>query len=875
MKKLVAIVSLLMLGVAIMPAAEPQPTQTQVDQVQKKKDKKKKKKDAEAEKKAEETAEKPKKKEKKGGIKPYEEVITEEAKSDEGIFKVHRIEDKLFFEIPASELGTEFVLVNRIARNANGAGYGGDKFGSRVVRWVRNGDKVLFQSRDYSVVADPDSAVAKAVENSRNETVIMSFPIKALGPEEAPVIEVTSLYTTDVYEMSAKSRLQARSLDKKRSFLDSAMAFPNNIEVRATHTYTRPPSPPSASRRPQSFRRGMSPGNATLLMHYSMVKLPDDPMKPRIYDPRVGYFTVRQLDYSSDEHYVENVRYITRWRLEKKNPGAALSDPVKPIVYYVDPATPEKWVPYMISGVEKWQTAFEAAGFTNAIIAKEAPSPEEDPEWHPEDARYSVIRWLSSTIQNAQGPHVHDPRTGEILESDIRFFHNIQRLLRSWYFTQVGPLDPRAQDLPLPDELMGLLIEYVVAHEVGHTLGFQHNMLASSTYPLDKIRDPEFLADHFHTPTLMDYSRFNYVAQPEDNIPVELLIPGIGPYDKWATMWGYKPIPSAKTAEEEKATLDAWARQQDDVPHYRFSTEGSWGLDPGNLTEAVGDADAVAATTLAMKNLNRVADMLLEATEHPGEPWDDLEDFYGALVGQWARVLNHVVPLVGGYRTRQIHGGQQGVRFAPVSEERQREAVDYMLANAFQTPEWLIDPQILRRIEAFGALNRIGGMQSRIMFSLISNNRVSRLIEQEAMSGNGSYTAGEFLSEVRAGIWSELDAGSVSIDPYRRNVQRAYLGRLSQQINSASNDQGDARAMLRGELRTLDVAIEKAIEKAADNETRYHLQDARDRIEEALDPEKASSAGAARSFAEIEAMAAELEAAPTSCWPGLDEVIHQ
>ena len=475
-------------------------------------------------------------------IKPYDKVITKDAKSDKGVFTVHRIKEKVYYEIPKSELGKEFLWVSQIARTTLGVGYGGQAAGNRVVKWERHNNRVFLRSIVYDVIADPRLPVSRAVQAANNDTIIMAFNIEALGPEEAPVIDVTRLFTSEVTEFSARTRLRARGFDPSRSFIDRVVSFPENIEVEATHTFTSPPDLTPAATPipiPDPFGgAGMRTGSATILMHYSMVKLPDKPMMPRLFDERVGYFTVRKTDYGVDEHRAPQRRYITRWRLEKKDPSAALSEPIKPIVYYVDPATPTKWVPYIKRGIEKWQAAFEEAGFKNAIIAREAPTPEQDPDWSPEDARYSVIRWLPSTIENASGPHVNDPRTGEILESDIQFYHNVMNLQRDWYFLQVGPLDARAHKLPLPDDLMGTLIEYVAAHEVGHTLGFQHNMKASATYPAEKVRDREWVKKMGHTPTLMDYSRFNYVAQPEDKLDLADLVPGIGPYDKWATMWG-------------------------------------------------------------------------------------------------------------------------------------------------------------------------------------------------------------------------------------------------------------------------------------------------------------------------------------------------
>ncbi len=671
----------------------------------------------------------------------------------------------------------------------------------------------------------------------------MAFDIAAEGENDSVVIDVTSLFSTEVQELSARSRLQARGFDRRRSFVEGITAFPENIEVRAIHTYTRPPDNNAQGRGrggPARGRgRGMRPGSATLEMAYSMVKLPEDPMMPRLYDDRVGYFSVRQTDYGVNEHRAPERRYITKWRLEKQDPGAELSDPVKPIIYYVDPATPEKWIPYVKQGVDDWQPAFEAAGFTNAIIGREAP---DDPEWSPEDARYSVIRWLPSTIENASGPHVHDPRTGEILESDIQFYHNVQNLIRDWYFVQVGPLDPRARTLPLPDDLMGELLRFVVAHEVGHTLGFQHNMKGSSTYPFENVRDPEWLAKMSHTPSIMDYSRFNYVAQPEDNIPVEDLIPGVGPYDKWATMWGYKPIPGASNPDEERATLDQWALEQNETPWYRFSTAGSSRSDPGELTEAVGDGDAVAATTLGVKNLERVADMLISATSKPGRNWDDLEELYGRMLGQWVREMNHVGALLGGFDSQQKHDGQEGVRFTPVERERQADAVGFLNENAFQTPDFMIKPAILRRLEPSGVISRIRNSQRSVMNFLLNADRFTRLVEQEALDTN-AYTPTRFLGDLRNGVWSELAEESVRTDAFRRNVQRIYLDLLDARLNGNGSVSDDMRAFLRGQLAILDGEVAASVARASDQATRFHLEDVRDHIARILDP-KFSRSGA-------------------------------
>jgi len=805
---------------------------------------------------------------------PYDRVITKDAKTTKGLFTIHQIKERYYYEIPKGELNKDFLWNSQIAKTTLGAGYGGGQLVDKVIRWELKGNRVLLLEVDFGLVADPKAPIALAVKAANNDAIIMSLPVAAFAKDGAPVIEVTRLFTGDLQEFSARQRLGATAVDATRTFIERISPYPDNVEAEVTVTYTRSQGGAAAAGGRGGGGLGggqMRPGSATVVLHHSMVRLPEKPMMPRLFDERVGYFTTSTMDYTHDEYKADRVRYIARWRLEKKDPNAAISEPIKPIVYYIDAATPTKWVPWLKKGVEDWNQAFEAAGFRNAIVGKPMPTPEQDPDWSAEDVRHSVIRWLPSTTENASGPHISDPRTGEILNADIQFYHNVMNLARDWYFVQAGPLDPRAQKLPLPDELMGRLLEYVVAHEVGHTLGFQHNMKASAMYPQEKIRDKQWVHTMGHTPSIMDYSRFNYVAQPEDGIAVEDLVPRIGPYDIWATKWGYTPIPGAKTPDEEKATLNKWAKEQDDKPWLRFSTANSAGSDPFDETEAVGDADAVKSTALGVKNLQRVVKMLMSATAYKeGETYEQLSELYGRMLSQWSTEMNHVAGIVGGFNSQEKVVGQEGRIFNLIPKDYQQSAVKFLLDNAFVTPTWMIDEEILRRIEPVGAIERVHTAQNRILTTLLNSARFARLLEQETLDGNLAYSPVEFLATVRKGLWRELDAPQVKIDAYRRELQRSYLQDVNLKLNPAPTaaaipvfpapdgggrgavrppTSGDEKPMYRAELHALSAAIVAALPKTTDHETKAHLEASRDEIAKILDPKFATPAPAAGAVA--------------------------
>ena len=777
------------------------------------------------------------------GLKPYAKVVPSTTKTARGLFITHRVADTLRFEIPRRELSKDMLLVGRFAKAAPNSSFGGDEFTERVLRWERQGNRVLLRSLSFEISSDSTLPVYRAVIQASYPPIVAVFPVEAYGPDSSAVIDVTRLYTTSVPEFVGVRG----SFDEKRSFIERVTAFPDNVEVEATQTST-PDLPPES-------QRGLGPVPASsVLAHWSMVRLPEHPMRPRLADNRVGFSAASHIDFGNLQPRSVTRSYITRWRLEKKFPDSAVSEPVKPIVYYIDPATPTQWIPWIRRGIEDWQPAFETAGFRRAIIAATAPTELEDPDWSPEDVRHTVVRWLPSTAENAIGPEVHDPRTGEILNGSVRMFHNVLNLARNWYFTQVSPLDPRAQRIPFPDSLMGRLLEYVVAHEVGHTIGLLHNMKASSTYPADSVRSVSFVRRMGHTPTLMDYSRFNYVAQPEDRIEPEYLVPRVGPYDKFAVMWGYTPIPGAHTADDEKPTLNKWAGMQDTIPWLRFSTSGDRDADPGDESEAVGDADAVKSTSYGLRNIRRVIRLLMPATMRTGEDNSELIELYERLVDQWTRELEHVVNVVGGAESREKYGGQPGPRFIPIAPARQRAAVQFLVREGFHRPDYLLDVQVLRRIEPEGALRRIGAAQSRLLSDLLDNDRLARLSEYEALARNRRevYPLGELLSDVRQGVWSELSDTRVEIDPFRRALQRSYLSLADAKINGtpavlitsgartlsarSPSPSSDVRAMTRGELVELDRALGIAQRRAADRVTRLHISDARAEIKRILDP---------------------------------------
>jgi len=805
--------------------------------------------------------------------KPYHDVITDKAVSRPGLFTVHKVADKWYFEIPDSIFGRDILVSTRYIKTPAGGNYGGEQVNLQTVEWQKGPTHtVLLRVKTIvNVATDSTQPIAQAVRNSNLNPIAAAFDVAAYGKSadsasNTVVIDITDFFKGDNQPISLtpaiKRRFQLSAISPERSYIETIHTYPINTEIRTVKTFlplasAQPAAPSGGGRNPVGeLPAAEVSGAVTVELNNSFYLLPKVPMRKRLFDPRVGFFASQYTTYGDDEQRVEETEFIHHWRLEPKDEDiekwkrGELVEPKKQIVYYIDPATPRQWRPYLIAGINDWQVAFEKAGFKNAIVGKEWP--ENDKSMSLEDARYSVIRYFASDIENAYGPNVADPRSGEILESHIGWYHNVMKLVHDWYMIQTAAVDPRARRMKFDDNLMGDLIRFVSSHEVGHTLGLRHNMGSSSKTPVEKLRDKAWVEANGHTASIMDYARFNYVAQPEDNITSKGLYPRIGDYDKWAIMWGYKGIPDTRDEEEDKKILNKWIIDSLGAnPRLWFGGEGQ-NFDPRAQTEDLSD-NSMKASDYGIKNLKRILPNLPEWCREEADRYENLAEMYQQLVGQFSRYMGHVTKNVGGVQETFKSVEQTGDVYEATPKATQKEAVDFLNKQLFTTPTWLLNRDILDKFSNPGVEDQVSTVQANTLKSLLSAARLYRLAVCTERFGNSVYGVDELLTDTRKGVWSELATGA-SIDIYRRNLQKQYIQALVALISAEAPAAPPANlprglVVFTGDIRFTDVPsaaraqlvelrgeIGAAIVKETDKMSKYHLQDVQERIRQALNP---------------------------------------
>lgn len=754
--------------------------------------------------------------------RPYAEVVTKDAVTQDGFFKVHQIDEKVLFEIAPSAMGRDVLWRSTIAGAGPNGDFAGSPTGESVIRFTRRGNRVLMVAVNYGLRPDSDDEGTKAnVEANTVQTILGSYPVAAEGPNGTAVVDVTALFLANPAEIG-QLRSTPGGVAADRSFVDKVKAFPTNVEVDTTQTLT-----------------AGGAGASTVKVHYSMVALPEKPMMGRLADSRIGFFSTDFDTIGSDRNRRLTKGYITRFRLEKKDPNAEMSEPVKPIVWYVSREVPEKWRPWVKKGIEDWAAAFEQAGFKNGIVAKMAPNPKDDPDWDPADSRYSVIRWSPSPVENAFAGPVVDPRSGETMQSVMVIFHDVMKLAAGWYFVQCGAVDPRAAKLPVDDEVMGELIRYVVAHEAGHALGLYHNWKASSHYSVAQLRDPKFTNENGVSASIMDYSRFNYVAQPGDG--VTQLIGKVGPYDKFAIGWGYRPIPNAKTPDDEKRLLDTWLGRQVNEPYLRYWPEGD-PIDSAAQNEDIGN-DAVAVARMGLKNLDRIASKsLMAGTTRFGDDYSLLAETRGRLMGQRRLELGHVVKQVGGVVGNDWHVGRGGEVYTAVPKAKQAEAVKFLMNEGLTPIPTLYASNVINRVQATGQTAEIAGLQNQILGSLLQENRLQRLTDQEAQMGEKAYTVANLVQDVTAGAFPHafghppirVDKKQASVyfevkptTATERSLQRAYLRVMDSKVNPSTPSNTDVKGYVVAVLQVLIKKTKHWEDLTPDQASKLHYQSVR------------------------------------------------
>ncbi len=776
-------------------------------------------------------------------IKPYESIINKNFKTEKGLFAVHRYRDTVYFEISDSLLKRDIMVINRLSKAPGGYGmYAGEQLDEKTIQFEKGADSTL--RIRYSLLlneADPNSAINKAVLRSNLNPLVASFPIVAYSKDSSSCIIDVSKFLLDANFINSID--PGVSLDKelsssflKNAAIESIRTYPINLEIAISKTMMSKPQAGSTASVPVSLETNTS-----------FVLLPKVPMQRRFFDKRVGYFGYDYNEFGDNQQRAEVKKFISRWRLEPKDADidkwkkGVLVEPKKPIVIYIDPATPKQWVQPLIDGISDWQVAFEKAGFKNAIIGK--PWPENDTTMHMDDIRYSMINYFPSEVANAYGPHIADPRSGEIIQTHIGWYHNVMDLLNRWYLIQAGATDPEARKGKFDDKLMGQLIRFVSSHEVGHTLGLRHNFGSSSKTPVDSLRNLNYLKKNGHTASIMDYARFNYVAQPEDHIPQQYLFPRIGDYDQWAIEWGYKSTHAANADEDQKIVKQWIVDRVGKNPRLWFGDGETRGGDPRVQTEDLGD-NSMKASSYGIKNLKRILPNLKTWTYERGGLYGNMARTHVAVLDQYYRYLNHVLSNVGGiYRTYRSEDEKLPV-YTATPRKLQIEAIQFFDKELFTTPKWILnaniqdmdmDPTFDPKKNPTGA-NFIEDMQVKTLNTLLDITVLHQILANNIRFGKGTYTVVEHLNGVHNSIWKELKSASVNMDSYRRNLQKSYVGALLDVIvtKSAGGTETDVYSIVKAELKSLQQNIKQAIPKTSETLNKYHLIDLESRISKAI-----------------------------------------
>lgn len=716
------------------------------------------------------------------------ESLLKGAITKDGLLKIHQVKDKIYFEIPNEILGKDLLIVNKLSSvpaAINNAGINkGINYENKLIKFYKDSKnkKLWVKTFDPQIEVNKKDNIYTSVKDNYVESIIDGFEIKTFGKDSTAVVQVNEAFngTSKSFNNLFDNIGMGGSVRTKDSYIDEVKSFPQNVIIKSFL------STQISEGKTTAEKADLTVGTTT-----NIILLPE-PMVGRFSDNRVGYFTTPKTYFSDKQQKVEQKELITRWRLEPKEEDiekyllGQLVEPKKPIIYYIDPATPKQWQQAIIDGVQDWNKAFEKAGFKNVISAK-LPDPD-DKDFDIDDVRYSVITYAASSLANAMGPSVIDPRTGEILESDIIWWHNVMTLLQSWMRVQTGIIDPQVRNNILPDETMANAIRFVSSHEVGHTFGLKHNMGSSFAYDVESLRSPEFTQKMGGTaPSIMDYARFNYVAQEGDG--VTQITPKIGVYDEFAINWGYRWT-GRKSPEEELAITNSWIEKHQGDPLYFYGEQQEETIDPRSQSEDLGN-NAMKAGEYGIANLKKTIPNIVEWSTKNGENYDEAKSFYNQIINQWYVYNNHVLANIGGIYITPSVKGDNLKSYEAVPYKTQKEALEFIKKNMLTLPEWLFISPFKDKIKPAkttpkglvdqSPYNVFREKQAAILYGLMNDARLLRILENEFLKSPQNkekiMTVNTLFTELRNFIFNKtIKKQSLSIS--ERMTQKNYIDAL-------------------------------------------------------------------------------------------------